>query len=67
MAALAVVAESIDNHQDEPLIPDSEKQQLPGSSCRWIFLANRMDKNLRAQVAETVSVITIFRSDGMGL
>ena len=30
MAALAVVAESIDNHQDEPFIPDSEKQRPRG-------------------------------------
>ena len=30
IAALAVVVESIDNHRDEPLIPDSEKRQLRG-------------------------------------
>ena len=28
IAALAVVVESIDNHRDEPLIPDSEKPRL---------------------------------------
>ena len=27
---MAVVVESIDNHQDEPFIPDSEKQRLRG-------------------------------------
>ena len=67
---MVVVVESTDSHQDEPLIPDSAKQQLRAQLVpAMISLASPMDKNLRAQVAETVSVIAGYdfpeRWDGL--
>ncbi|KAL5498046.1 CSE1_1 [Sanghuangporus vaninii] len=44
--------------EDEPVIPDSEKHPLRTQLVpAMISLASPLDKNLRAQVAETVSII----------
>ncbi|KAL5508779.1 hypothetical protein ACEPAG_4758 [Sanghuangporus baumii] len=44
--------------EDEPVIPDSEKHPLRTQLVpAMVSLASPLDKNLRAQVAETVSII----------
>lgn len=56
--------------QDEPIIPDDEKQQLRTVLVpAMISLSAPADKNLRAQVAETVAIIAGYdfpeRWDGL--